>query len=190
MIDEHIDARFHLLGPEVHDGGLPRRWEATVLLPIAMDTWGRLGAEHPGPREDLHRAAFEHLRPRLGGAPTSVHFLKVARVAVDTIIGRITGTVERTELGPTYWLAGEGPLDADGLAGRFPGAGRAIDQLRASGGRKILVAGTLHDFGPHDRRVAWEEARRPAEPSHRLLTVEGGYHPPPGATGLVVRDDA
>jgi hypothetical protein len=190
MIDEHIDARFHLLGPEVHDGGLPRRWEATVILPIAMDAWHRLEAEHPGPRQDLHRAAFEHLRPRLGGVPTSVHFLKVARIVIDTIIGRIASMQERTELGPTYWLAGEGPLDADGLAGRFPRATQAIDQLRASGGRKILVHGTLHDFGLNDRRVDWEEGRRPAEPSHRLLTVEGGYHPPLGATGLVIRGDA
>ena len=188
MIDEHIDARFHLLGSEVHDGGRPRRWEATVLLPIAIDAWDRLKAEHPGPREDLHRAAFEHLRPRLGGAPTSVHFFRVARIVVDTVLGRIASMQERTELGPTYWLSGEGPLDADGLARRFPGATQAIDQLRASGGRKILVDGTLHDFGPHDRRVAWEEERRPAEPSHRLLTVEGGYHPPEGLAGLFSRD--
>jgi len=188
MIDEHIDAHFHLVGPEVRGGRPPRSWEATVILPIALDAWDRLKAEHSGPSEALHRAAFEHVRSHLGGVPTSVRFVKVARILIDTVIGRIASTQERTELGPTYWLAGEGPLDADGLAGRFPGAGRAIDQLRASGGRKILVHGTLHDFGQHDRRVDWEEGRRAAEPSHRLLTVEGGYHPPEGLAGLFTRD--
>ena len=96
---------------------------------------------------------------------------------------------ETSHHSPTYWLAGEGPLDAEGLARRFPRATHAIDHLRATGGRKILVDGFLHDLGPHDRRVDWEEARRPAEPSHRLLTVEGGFHPPIGEMGLEPRGD-
>jgi hypothetical protein len=161
-----------------------------VILPIALGDWDRLKAEHPGAGEPLHRAAFEHARPHLSGVPTSVQFLKVDRIVIDTIIGRIASTQDRTRLGPTYWLCGEGPLDADGLAARFPRASQAIEQLRASGGRKILVHGTLHDFGPHDRRVDWEETRRRPEPSHRLLTVEGGYHPPEGLAALLGRGDA
>jgi hypothetical protein len=190
MIDEHIDARFHLVGPGVEHDDPRRRWEATVILPIALEDWDRLKAEHPGAGEALYRAAFEHVRPHLGGVPTSVQFLKVARILIDTIIGRIASTQERTNLGPTYWLAGEGPLDADGLSERFPKAMHALEQVRATGGRKILVHGILHDFGPHDRRVAWEEAWRSGEPSHRLLTMEGGYHPPLGVAGLVTGGDA
>ena len=184
MIDEHMDARFHLVGPEV-EADDPRRWEATVLIPVGMDAWGRLKAAHPGGGEALHRAAFEHVRPQLAGAPTSVQFFKVTRIVVETLIGTVAGMPHRTSHSPTYWLAGEGPLDADAFAARFPAATHAVDHLRATGGRKILVHGFLHDFGPHDRRVDWEESRRPAEPSHRLLTVEGGYHPPPGMAGLI-----
>jgi len=164
MIDEHVDARFHLLGPEVRDGGLPRRWEATVILPIAMDEWHRLEAEHPGHREALHRAAFEFARPDLAGVPTSVHFLKVARIIIDTILGRIASTHERTDLGPTYWLAGEGPLDADALEARFPKATKAIEQLRASGGRKILSTARCTTSA---RTIAGSTGRRPGGRSSR-----------------------
>jgi len=64
------------------------------------------------------------------------------------------------------------------VAEAFPKATHAVEHLRETGERVILVNGFLHEFGPHDHRVDWEEARRRAEPSHRLLTVEGGFHPP------------
>ena len=38
MIDEHFCARFHVLGTEV-GGGDTRRWEATVIIPLALDAW-------------------------------------------------------------------------------------------------------------------------------------------------------
>ena len=188
MIDEHFCARFHVLGTEV-GGGDTRRFEATVIIPIALDEWRGLEATHPERGEALYRAAFELARPHLAGVPTSVQFFKVLRIVVDTVIGRISTMQEMSNHSPTYWLAGEGPLDAEGLAKRFPRATHAIDHLKATGGRKILVDGFLHDFGPHDLRVDWEEARRPAEPSHRLLTVEGGFHPSIGELGLESRGD-
>jgi hypothetical protein len=180
MIDEHMEALFHLVGPEVGDGDR-RRWEATVVLPIGMAAWRDLEAAHPEGGEPLHRAAFELVRPNLAGVPTSVRFLKVSRIVVETVIGVVSGAKERTGISTTYWLTGEGPLDADALATRLPRATHAVARLRESGGRTILVHGFLHDYAPDDRRVDWEESRRPAEPSHRLLTVEGGFHPPTGA---------
>ena len=55
MIDEHYCARFHVLGTEV-GGGDTRRWEATVIIPIALDHWRGLEETHPEGGEALHRA--------------------------------------------------------------------------------------------------------------------------------------
>ena len=184
MIDEHMCARFRFVVAGAGDRD-PRRWDETVVVPIAMETWGDLRASLPQGGDDaaLHRAAFERLRPRLLGVPSTVQFYKVTRYVIETAIGPIASDQKKSQPSPVYWLGGHGPLDADALGALMPRATHAIDHLRETHGRVIIVHGLLHHFGPHDRRVDWEEARAPAEPSHRLLTVEGGFHPPVGAAG-------
>jgi len=179
MIDEHICVRFHLIGQEV-EGAPGRHWEETVVVPLSMETWDglRAGLGDHGGAEAHRRAAFEHVRPQLAGEPISVQFFRVTRIVVDTVIGKVGSGRKKSDYSPIHWLTGKGPYDADAVAEAFPTATHAVEHLRETDERVILVNGFLHEFGPDDHRVDWEEAHRRAEPSHRLLTVEGGFHPP------------